>query len=139
MKSAIYSGVFTSAHQNLDVVPDCPTENWPFKPFDTLAVCGQCLNVIDRTIFAGHTANMSAWGNLPFSYVNNYTYTLPGDFNITATAVLLNEQPGADLRMAQAMVSSVTYPEKMPEKIPNISNPVAAFGLLQFPGVEKAG
>ena len=138
MKAAIYNGIFASSDQYLHPLPVCSTGNCTFDPFDTLAICSACLDVSHQTTLASNTMSLSNWSDWTNEYVNNYTYTLPGDFNITATAIWLDSEKSS-LLAAQAMVAEIATPNTMSRTILNVTNPLVAFGILQFPEVEAEG
>jgi hypothetical protein len=139
IKAALYRGLFTPTTP-LEVDPICVSGNCTFPIFDSLAFCSKCNNVTDQTKLTNYKAGRGdGLGPSPVDEQRNYTYTLPGNYNMSVSGYYYTSGGEDSLSSGPAMVSKGDMPEAVAQSQLGISNPISSIGILQFPEIEKSG
>lgn len=73
--------------------------------------------------------------------VANYTYSLPGNYNITVTGFFSTggSTDPEDLLYGPVMISNFGMPESMSRSQLGVPNPISSLAIMQFPTIEEQG
>ena len=78
MMGSVYSGMHVGSDNSsgifLDVIPDCPSGNCTFPPFQSLAVCSSCSDLTSRLAHKCHNATLDRLHNYSNSTRNTEFY-----------------------------------------------------------------
>jgi hypothetical protein len=140
MKAAIYRGLFVPTTP-MEVLPTCETGNCTFPLFDSLAFCSKCNNVTDQTKMKhySHGRGDRLGPGRGTDDQRNYTYTFPGDYNITVSGYFFVSGGEDSLTSGPAMIAKGDMPEPVARSQLGVANPISSIAILQFPEVQKAG